>query len=461
MRELKKAAARRRDASSWRPTPTARARRSPGTSCEAADLEKLPHQRVVFHEITRGRRAAGLRSIRARSTDKLVDAQQARRILDRLVGYKISPLLWKKVQRGLSAGRVQSVALRMVVEREREINGFEPQEYWTIDVGAGEGRRRIGRRGVHRRLAGLWRGEARSWRSASGDARPSGCSIASRDGRVRASSDQPQGAAQPPAAAVHDQHAPAGGVATPRLHREADDGGRPAALRGASVGRRGPGRADHLHAHRLHPRRGVGPGRGARLHRSASSAPTSCRRRRASTGRRPRARRRRTRRSGPRRSRREPAVADRRPSTATSIRLYNLIWQRFVASQMARRRLRSDDGRRSRRSPQLDKDVYLFRASRDRFSASRASGSSTRSTSGRRATRKKSKRRCRRLTEGERARLLALLPEQHFTQPPPRYTEATLVQGAGGERHRPAQHLRADPLDDPGPRLRATAKAAH
>ena len=64
----------------------------------------------------------------------LVDAQQARRVLDRLVGYKISPLLWSKVRRGLSAGRVQSVALRMVVDREREILGFNAKEYWTLDA---------------------------------------------------------------------------------------------------------------------------------------------------------------------------------------------------------------------------------------------------------------------------------------------------------------------------------------
>ena len=64
----------------------------------------------------------------------LVDAQQARRILDRIVGYKISPLLWAKVKRGLSAGRVQSVALRIIADREEEINAFIPEEYWTLEA---------------------------------------------------------------------------------------------------------------------------------------------------------------------------------------------------------------------------------------------------------------------------------------------------------------------------------------
>ncbi len=93
-------------------------------------------QRVVFHEITADavkRAFTHPRSIDAR----LVDAQQARRVLDRLVGYKLSPLLWKKVQRGLSAGRVQSVAVRLVVEREREIGEFNSEEYWVLGVKLG------------------------------------------------------------------------------------------------------------------------------------------------------------------------------------------------------------------------------------------------------------------------------------------------------------------------------------
>jgi len=89
--------------------------------------------RIVFHEITQQAVQAALKHP-GRIDLRKVDAQQARRILDRLVGYSLSPLLWRKVGRGLSAGRVQSVALRMIVDREKEIEAFVPQEYWTLDA---------------------------------------------------------------------------------------------------------------------------------------------------------------------------------------------------------------------------------------------------------------------------------------------------------------------------------------
>ena len=90
-------------------------------------------KRITFNEITKNAVKASLKNPREIDMN-LVDAQQARRVLDRMVGYKISPVLWAKVKRGLSAGRVQSVALRIICDREEEINAFIPEEYWTIDA---------------------------------------------------------------------------------------------------------------------------------------------------------------------------------------------------------------------------------------------------------------------------------------------------------------------------------------
>ena len=100
------------------------------------NLLGLPEEkakRVTFNEITKKVVQESIRQPRE-IDQNLVDAQQARRILDRLVGYQLSPLLWKKVRRGLSAGRVQSVATRMVDDRDREIEAFQPEEYWTLDA---------------------------------------------------------------------------------------------------------------------------------------------------------------------------------------------------------------------------------------------------------------------------------------------------------------------------------------
>ena len=104
---------------------------------EALSLDKKAskkkYSRIVFHEITKTAIEKALENPRTIDLN-LVDAQQARRVLDRLVGYELSPFLWKKIRRGLSAGRVQSVALRFIVEREREIQKFSAEEFWTIDA---------------------------------------------------------------------------------------------------------------------------------------------------------------------------------------------------------------------------------------------------------------------------------------------------------------------------------------
>ena len=96
-------------------------------------LDLNDENRVTFNEITKSGVEGGMHSPRKVDLD-LVDAQQARRILDRIVGYKLSPFLWKKVKSGLSAGRVQSVTVRMIVDREEEINNFKPEEYWSVEA---------------------------------------------------------------------------------------------------------------------------------------------------------------------------------------------------------------------------------------------------------------------------------------------------------------------------------------
>ena len=96
-------------------------------------LDINDNNRVEFNEITKSGVKAGMSNPHKIDLD-LVNAQQARRILDRIVGYKLSPFLWKKVKRGLSAGRVQSVAVRLIVDREKEVKEFVPQEYWSIDA---------------------------------------------------------------------------------------------------------------------------------------------------------------------------------------------------------------------------------------------------------------------------------------------------------------------------------------
>ncbi len=100
---------------------------------KALKLEDKKVYRITFNEITKNAVKESLKNPREINMN-LVDAQQARRVLDRMVGYRISPLLWAKIKRGLSAGRVQSVALRIICDREEEINAFIPEEYWSLDV---------------------------------------------------------------------------------------------------------------------------------------------------------------------------------------------------------------------------------------------------------------------------------------------------------------------------------------
>lgn len=106
------------------------------------EIDKNSDCRITFNEITKKAVSAGIKNPRPIDLD-LVDAQQARRVLDRIVGYKISPILWKKVKKGLSAGRVQSVATKLICDRENEINQFVPSEYWSLDASLIKGKKKI------------------------------------------------------------------------------------------------------------------------------------------------------------------------------------------------------------------------------------------------------------------------------------------------------------------------------
>ena len=186
----------------------------------------------------------------------LVDAQQARRVLDRLVGYKVSPLLWKKVKRGLSAGRVQTAALRIVVEREREIQAFEPVEYWSIDA---ELAKQTGGEPKPRDIfrAGLQRVQGKK---TTLDNAEQTAGRAGRSGRraLPRRRRHAQGSAAPAVAALHDQHAAAGGFAQARTRRSPHDADRAGALRRRRSRRPRDAGSDHLHADRFDERRVLG-----------------------------------------------------------------------------------------------------------------------------------------------------------------------------------------------------------
>ena len=202
VKELKDAAKGVDRSSTSRPTRTARARRSAGIWPRSSAASKRKIHRLMFNEITK---KAILEAIKhpGEIDMKMVDAQQARRVLDRLVGYKISPILWDKVRRGLSAGRVQSVALKIICDREREIEAFVPEEYWHLTA----------------RLAGSdppefdarLAAQGRRGRSRCGTKpSPRPCSPISSGATFVVSSVAHEGTQEAPGSAVHHEQAAAG-----------------------------------------------------------------------------------------------------------------------------------------------------------------------------------------------------------------------------------------------------------
>ncbi len=174
---------------------------------------------MTFNEITKRAVQEAFQHPRDIDTN-LVDAQQTRRVLDRLVGYQISPLLWDKVRRGLSAGRVQTVALRLIVEREREIKAFVKEEYWTHRRASARaeaaGIRRPLRRHRRREDGDSQRGRSREDQDRAGD------------GRLERSLGRYARAPAQSGCSVHHQQIPAGCLAQAALQREAGHDDRPA-----------------------------------------------------------------------------------------------------------------------------------------------------------------------------------------------------------------------------------------
>jgi DNA topoisomerase I len=427
---------------------------------EAAEIPPERAQRVVFHEITKNAIADAFGH--ARDIDmRLVDAQQARRILDRLVGYQISPLLWDRVKSRLSAGRVQSVALRLIVEREREILAFVPVEYWSLDAELAQQttRGQAPRPSFLARLIRI-RGQEADLKNREDTL----AIVAELEGATYRVANLKLGERRrrpyPPfTTSTLQQDASAKlGMAAARTMRVAQDlyegidigeGGGPVGLitymrtDSVNVAQEAQAEARSLIAEQfgpeyLPPEPNVYKARAKNAQEAHEAIrPTSVRR--------------------------QPSAL-RDKLSPEQYRLYDLIWRRFMASQMAAAIYDTITVDVDAGKPGTAERPYLFRASGStvRFPgwlavyAGGASGPAESAAGGDNGKEPRGQAGSaaggengrdadasregdgdaagpasgppRTLTEGELLDLLQLLPEQHFTQPPPRYTEASLVK---------------------------------
>ncbi|MGD8806882.1 MAG: type I DNA topoisomerase, partial [Chloroflexota bacterium] len=384
---------------------------------ESAEMDPERTKRVVFQEITEPAIRAAFEHPREIDMQR-VDAQQARRILDRLVGYKLSPLLWRKVRGRLSAGRVQSVAVRLIVEREREIDAFEPEEYWTIDAELSQQTQR-GKKKRPSFVAKLWRiaGE-KPVLSSEEDVRPHVARLEAAEwavGEVRLGTRKRRPAAPFTTSTLQQEasrHLNFGANKTMRVAQQLYEG--------VDLGDQGTTglitymRTDSVNVSkeaqmetRAHVKRHFGDEfvpdtlptfqTKAKLAQEAHEAV-------------------------------RPTSVERTPKRLKKLlkrdqyRLYRLIWERFVASQMAAAIYDtvSADVWAGEAGSAIQKRPYQFRATGSslRFAGFLALYEETRPTdrpeNGENPV-------LATLQDGELLDLLKLLPEQHFTQPPPRY----------------------------------------
>jgi len=379
---------------------------------EVVGVDKKPYHRVVFREITEEAVKEAFQN--PRSIDmQLVDAQQARRILDRLVGYKISPLLWKKVRKRLSAGRVQSVAVRIVVDREREIQAFIAEEYWVIEVELSKQKEKPSFRAT---LVGLIEGKK-------------------LDIHTEKESDEIKSALEKAAYDVLKvstkkvTRQPAPPFTTSTLQQEAWRKLRFTAKQtmaiaqqlyeGLPVGDEGNvGLITYMRTDSTRVAQSAVAETAAYIRETygAKYLPP-----------RPRVFITRTRGAQeaheairPTRTHREPAKI-KKYLNITQYRLYDLIWKRMVASQMAAALFDNTTVDIEAK----DHREYLLRTA---ASVNTFPGFITLYSEGRDEAEEEGKISLPKLAKGDELKFLGIFPEQRFTQPPPRYTEATLVK---------------------------------
>ena len=395
-------------------------------------------RRVVFHEITKDAVKDAIKHPRAIDMN-LVNAQQARRILDRLVGYKISPILWKKVKRGLSAGRVQSVALRLIVDREREVERFEAVEYWTLEAQfevetVGRGAKRLVRFDTNLHSINGKRAELKNEAETQAilqDLTDSQYVV----GEVRQTRSQRKPAAPFTTSTLQQEASRKLNFTSRRTMSVAQQ-----LYEGVDLGKEGSQglitymRTDSTNVATVaqdEARQLIATRYGAeyvpetppvytKKAKNAQEAHEAVR---------------------PTSIVREPeAIKDF--LTPEQFKLYRLVWQRFVASQMSPAQLDNTSvdiladgageaapttGTTKRKAQIINRKAYLFRATGSvinfaGFLAVYQEGLDEGSED------ELSKKALPLLKTGDQPDLIKLSPEQHFTQPPPRFTEATLVK---------------------------------
>jgi len=418
---------------------------------EAIGVPPGSARRVVFHEITRQAVADAFRH--SRDVDmRLVDAQQARRILDRLVGYQVSPLLWERVRGRLSAGRVQSVALRLIVEREREVTAFEPVEYWSVDAELAQQttRGQKARPNFTARLIRI-RGQEADLRNRD-DSQVVVANLAGAAYSVAAVKRGERRRRPNPPFTTSTLQQDAGqklGMTAARTMRVAQD-----LYEGIDVGEGGAvGLITYMRTDSVNvAQEAQAEARGLVAEQFGSEyvppEPNVYKARAKNAQEAHEAIR-------PTSVRRTPAALQGK-LTPDQLRLYELIWQRFMASQMAAALYDTLTVDVEAGQPAEAARPYLFRASGSSvrfpgFLAVYSGGASGPGESGGNGDRESVRDEERRtpaerengggevqplaisatlplLVAAEPLDLLRLIPEQHFTQPPPRYTEASLVK---------------------------------